>query len=173
MRGLPGSGKSTEAKKWAAMVPGAVIVSADHYMFGEGREFQLSRLQECHDLCFKAFEEALKNKTPLVIVDNTNTKFSDVVQYTNLCTHYGYAHTVLQIHVTLKVAFERNIHGVPLETLKLFAQRMWSDRMPTTWDVWNKGTPWNPNQDQVPRRQKPHREYPQIDHRKANGRSGL
>lgn len=143
MRGIPGSGKTTEANRWASMVPDAVTVSADHYMFADGQDFEFDRLLKCHELCMQDYSAALKH-APLVIVDNTNTKFSDIIYYVQQAERFGYDFTILQVHCSPKVAFKRGLHNVPLEALKAMAARIWSERLPTTWDVWNKGQPWKP-----------------------------
>lgn len=144
MRGVSGSGKTTVAKRWAERVPGAQIVSTDAYMFAGGREFDHTRLEFCHQQCKTDYRALLEAGTPLVIVDNTNTKFSSIVPYVEVIDELGCTFTVLQIHVDPKVAFERGIHKVPLETIEVMGIHMWSERLPSTWDVWSKGTPWRP-----------------------------
>ncbi len=144
MRGLPGSGKSTDARRWADLVTGTLIFSMDDYMYAGGRDFNPMLIERCHEQCRKDFELALQAKTPLVIVDNTNTKFSSIVPYVELIEKYHYSFTVMQFHVEPKVAAERNIHKVPLETLERMGKHLWFERVPSTWNVWNKGKPWRP-----------------------------
>lgn len=144
MRGIPGSGKTTEARRWAAHTPGSVIVSTDDYMYAGGREFDHTQLERCHEQCRIDFRALLEKKTPLVIVDNTNTKFSSIVPYVEIIDELGCTFTVFQIHVDPKVAFERGVHKVPLETIRVMGIHMWSERLPSTWDVWSKGVPWRP-----------------------------
>lgn len=146
MRGMPGSGKTTEARRWASLSSDHTIVSADDYMFAGGQPFEHTRLERCHEQCQTDFEAALVAGKALVIADNTNTKFSDIVPYVELAERHRRDFIVLQIHITPKLAFERNRHGVPLETLQLLGRRLWSERMPSTWNVWNKGMPWRPNE---------------------------
>lgn len=144
MRGIPGSGKTTEARRWASLVPGAIIVSTDDYMFAGGQAFDPGRLEFCHKQCFTDYMQALNDKTPLVILDNTNTKFSDVIPYIQEAESRGYEFTVMQLHIDPEEALKRGTHEVPRETLELLATRIWSNRLPSTWDVWNKGQPWRP-----------------------------
>lgn len=144
MRGISGSGKTTEAKRWAERVPGAQIVSTDAYMFAGGREFDHTQLERCHEQCKTDFRALLEAETPLVIVDNTNTKFSSIVPYIEIIDELGASFSVFQIHVDPKVAFERGTHKVPLETIEVMAIHMWSEHLPSTWDVWTKGAPWRP-----------------------------
>jgi len=144
MRGIPGSGKSTQAQRWAKLVPGTVIVSADTYMYAGGQEFADSRLSWCHEQCQAEYTRALEAKAPLVIVDNTNSKFSDIVFYVTEAERHGYEFMVLQINIEPRIAAERCVHKAPLKTVELFARRLWSERLPSTWDVWNQGVPWRP-----------------------------
>jgi len=132
MRGIPGSGKTTEAKRWQRMVPGAVICSMDNYMFANGQEFAFDRIEWCAEQCIRDYTQALKDRAPLVIVDNTNTRFSDMVVYVQLADQHGYGFTVLQVHVDPKVAFYRGTHKVPLESLETGGRRMWSERLPSS-----------------------------------------
>lgn len=144
MRGIPGSGKTTEAKRWASLVPGSIIVSSDDYMYAGGQDFDHTRLEFCHEQCQRDFEEFLRVGMPLVIVDNTNTTFSSMVPYVQKAEAYGYAFTILQINVDPKEAFERGTHKVPLATVEMFARRLSSERTPSTWNVWHKGRLWKP-----------------------------
>lgn len=143
-RGIPGSGKSTQAQYFNKLVPNSVLVSADIYMRAGGRPFDWSRLEACHNQCRTDYLKALQDKAPLVIVDNTNTKFSDLTWYAAEATSAGYKFVIYQMHVPPKVAFERGLHGVPLKTLELMAARMWHERMPSSWQVFDSGRPWRP-----------------------------
>jgi len=113
MRGISGSGKTTEANHWARIVPGAEIVSTDAYMYAGGREFDHTQLERCHEQCKTDYRALLVAKTPLVIVDNTNTKFSSIVPYVQMADELGYRFTVFQLHVDPKVAFERSVAQGP------------------------------------------------------------
>lgn len=147
MRGIPGSGKSTEAQRWLDMVPQGIAVSADTFMYAGDRAWDSDRLEWCHERCQETYVQMLDEGVPLIIVDNTNTKGSDLVFYVQWAERRGYAFSIFQINVDPKVAFERGRHPVPLATLELMGRRLWSERLPTTWDVWQKGAPWRPPQD--------------------------
>lgn len=144
MRGLPGSGKSTEARQWADLVTGTRIFSADDYMYANGRAFNPMLIEDCQEQCRADFEKALQGHTPLVIVDNTNTKLSSLRPYVKLIEAYAYNFTVVQFHVKPQVALERNIHGVPFPTLERMAKHMWFEKLPAEWHVWSRGKPWRP-----------------------------
>lgn len=144
MRGVPGSGKSTEAKRLASIYPSTPIFSMDDYMYAGDRPFNPFLIEHCHEQCRKDFEFALKDLKPLIIVDNTNAKFSSLVPYIELIEKHQADFTVMQLHVEPKVAFERNIHGVPLVTIERMAKHLWFERVPTTWKVYNMGKPWRP-----------------------------
>lgn len=145
LRGIPGSGKSTHARYFHELVPGSVIVSADQYMRAGDQPFEWSRLERCHNQCRTDFLQALNDKAPLVIVDNTNSKFADLVWYVSMSESHGYKFGIYQFHVEPEVAFKRQIHGVPLETLELMATRIWHERMPAGWTVFDNGRPWRPS----------------------------
>jgi predicted kinase len=145
MRGISGSGKTTEAQRWARTVPGSVVVSTDDYMFAGGRPFNPGLLQHSHEQCQKDFEQALLDKAPLVIVDNTNTKFSSMVPYVEIIERHRYDFTVMQLHIDPKTALQRTTHAVPLETLERMGKRMWFERLPPSWTVYSTGKPWRPN----------------------------
>jgi len=88
--------------------------------------------------------EAIRNKAPLIIVDNTNTKFSDLSYYVSEASNNNCDFSIFQFHVDPQEAFERQKHGVPLKTLELMATRIWHERMPSTWKVYDVGRPWRP-----------------------------
>ena len=143
-RGIPGSGKSTQARYFHELVPGSVMVSADIYMRAGDRPFEWHRLEACHNQCRTDYMQAMRDKAPLVIVDNTNTKFSDLAWYATEATNAGYKFAIYQLHVSPEVAFERGTHEVPLKTLEMMAARIWHERMPTAWQVFDMGRPWRP-----------------------------
>lgn len=144
MRGIPGSGKSTEARRWAGLVTGTPIFSTDDYMYEGGRAFNSFLLERCHEQCRADFKKALEARVPLVIVDNTNTKLSSLKPYVQLIEQQGYGFTIVQFHVKPSVALERNTHGVPLSTLERLATHMWCEQLPADWHVLSHGKPWRP-----------------------------
>jgi predicted ABC-type ATPase len=121
LRGVPGSGKSRfaanyrygeEKKGW--------ICSADQYFSKSGTyKFDPSKLPEAHQSCLRNFIDSISSSCPMIIVDNTNIHAWEMAPYIALGELYGYQ---VEIH-TFKVenpviAFERNIHNVPLKTIQ-------------------------------------------------------
>lgn len=87
LRGLPGSGKSTEARM--AFPEPKVICSADDFQ-PDLRNFDPSRLGECHSECRMMAMNAMNRKCPLVIIDNTNSRKWEYAEYDLMAAVFGY-----------------------------------------------------------------------------------
>jgi 2',3'-cyclic-nucleotide 3'-phosphodiesterase len=136
MRGLPGSGKSTVAKKLAATVEGAVIVSADDgLMVGGQYQFDVTKLGAAHGACQEAFKNALAFNKPLVIVDNTNTTPQEIQRYMDMAQNFGYEAVVMVVPCDVDTSAARNTHGVPREAIERMASRMASIPLDSSWRV--------------------------------------
>jgi len=136
MRGLPGSGKSTVAKKLAATVEGAVIVSADDgLMVGGQYQFDVTKLGAAHGACQAAFKTALAFNKPLVIVDNTNTTPQEIQRYMDMAQNFGYEAVVMVVPCDVDTSAARNTHGVPREAIERMASRMASIPLDSSWRV--------------------------------------
>jgi predicted kinase len=91
MRGVSGSGKSTMARKIAAMHDLSVILSTDDFFMKDGEyRFDPSRLGEYHAANVKRVETAMGDECPCVIVDNTNTQSWEMKPYVELAMEHGY-----------------------------------------------------------------------------------
>lgn len=141
LRGVAGSGKSTEAQRWLGRATAGIIVSADDYM---GIEFNFEKLEWCHQMCRSAFRDAIGARRDLIVVDNTNTKVSDMRVYVEIGRQAGYEVLILQINVDPRLGASRTLHNVPLETVERQGRRLWAERLPVDWEVWQKGRPWRP-----------------------------
>jgi predicted kinase len=128
MQGIPGSGKSTETNKY----PDAYIVSADHYFVGPdgSYQFDMSKLGAAHNQCKARFMVALRDKKPLIIVDNTNTTVKEFKSYVEEARTYGYEVEIIRIECDPEVAFKRGTHNVPRETVLKMANRLASSKLP-------------------------------------------
>lgn len=133
MSGISGSGKSTYIKeklvrgktfhttdRFAEFVhhPHTVVVSTDDYfkVIGGGYCFDPSNIGNAHGMCFYSFIDALREQTPLVIVDNTNCTTYEISPYMLAAQAWGYEAEVTTIGVkTEDVAWvaRRNLHQVP------------------------------------------------------------
>ena len=128
LRGIPGSGKSTESKKY----PDAYIVSADHYFIGSDGiyRFDISKIAAAHGQCKGRFTSALKAKKPLIIVDNTNTTAKEFKFYIDEARAYGYEVEIVRILCDPEVALKRGVHNVPKDTVIKMAGRLASSKLP-------------------------------------------
>ena len=134
MRGLPGSGKSTEAGMILAGLRAsglkAEIVSSDFFFTcrscGDYR-FRLQLLPIAHQWCRDEFARHLRDGVDAVIVDNTNISTAECKFYVQQALAYHYA-------VEFKEPFsdwafdidrleKRNAHGVPRQALEKMLAR--------------------------------------------------
>ncbi|MDE1925129.1 MAG: ATP-binding protein [Patescibacteria group bacterium] len=113
MRGVPGSGKSTVAKRIADS--GGVIHSTDSYFYKDGRyQFDLSLLGEYHQKNLQVFSESVCKGVPVVVCDNTNVKREHWEPYAQVARNAGYIVAVVSLpHPEPSAAAERNTHQVP------------------------------------------------------------
>ncbi|HLC66153.1 MAG TPA: ATP-binding protein [Candidatus Nanoarchaeia archaeon] len=118
MRGVPGSGKSTLARTLANGT-GAIHSTDDFfYVVGEYR-FDPSKLPENHNRNFAAFCCSLNAGISTVICDNTNGKRWNYEQYVRAAEQAGYRVAIVMMpHPAPEVAAARNIHRVPITTIR-------------------------------------------------------
>lgn len=130
MRGVSGSGKSTYIGKH---FPDAYVVSADHYFIGKSGEyvFDRNKLGAAHGQCKHKFLAALKKGTPLIVVDNTNTKLFEMKPYVKAAKEAGYEVSFVRLETPVSVAAKRNTHGVPEEAVQAMHDRM--AEIPSDW----------------------------------------
>ena len=129
LRGVPGSGKSTVAKKIKEVFTDheVVICSADDYFLTSAGEyiFDPSRLPEVHHSCLEKFKRAIAQDghKRIVIVDNTNSTFREYSKYNS-----GLPTFIIELFCKkddLPKYAARNLHQVPLEVI---------ERMFTRWE---------------------------------------
>lgn len=97
MRGVSGSGKSTLARKICAEQPEAIIISTDDFFTAEGQyKFDPKRLGEFHSANVKRAEDAMVEKCPCVIVDNTNTQAWEMRPYVELAMTHDYTVKIVE-----------------------------------------------------------------------------
>lgn len=112
-RGLPGSGKSTEAKKLD--IP---HYEADMYHMVDGKyKFDASKLGFAHDCCKNAVEYSLNNDKDCV-VSNTFTTKKEIAPYVEIAKRGGH-------DIKLKTMTKNygNIHDVPQEAIERMRDR--------------------------------------------------
>jgi predicted kinase len=120
IRGLPGAGKSTMAKK--LMNSTSVHLEADMFFEKDGKyEFKPYLLIEAHTWCL---HETIKNlkEGKTVIVSNTFTKFWELEPYLEAAQELtGNRFKV----ISLKTQF-KSIHGIPQDAMDRMSAR-WED----------------------------------------------
>lgn len=132
MRGLPGSGKSSWVR---AKCPEAVVCSADHFFEGgKGYQFDTSLLGMAHADCLRKALDAFHRKEEQVVIDNTNSRRWEFLNYARIAKLVGYEVVVAELVVEAgwlhrsqrsrdhRLA-ERNIHGVPLVVIEGMRRR--------------------------------------------------
>ena len=113
IRGLPGSGKSTYAKKL-----GCFNVEADMFHCRNGEyDFDASRSRLGHNWCQKNALFAMEQGID-VSVSNTFTQKWEIQPYLDFAAKTG--HKVKIIHMTTEYG---TIHGVPAETMQKMRDR--------------------------------------------------
>ena len=120
IRGLPGSGKTHQAKNLAELY-GWEHYEADHYMlnkFGE-YEFDSNKLKTVHNFCQANTERTLElGRT--VIVANTFTRIWEMQPYIDMA-----AKLKIKCHIFTATGNYANVHNVPEETI---------ERMRSNWE---------------------------------------
>ena len=127
MRGLPGSGKSSWVR---AKCPEAVVCSADHFFEGRGEpkrhpNFKRPLLGMAHADCLRKALDAFHRKEEQVVIDNTNSKSWEYLNYARIAKLVGYEVVVAELVVEAGAnrLAERNVHGVPLVVIEGMRRR--------------------------------------------------
>lgn len=88
MRGCPGSGKSSTAKK---LGEGGVVLSTDDFFVEDGRYvFNPTRLGEAHDWNIKRALKAISEGVSPIVIDNTNVLGWQAKPYVQAALAAGY-----------------------------------------------------------------------------------
>lgn len=126
MRGLPGSGKSFEARLLALRFA-AVVCSADDFRYdAEGNYIFIAKDNAlAHARCYLKFAEAIQAGHN-VVVDNTNIRRWEFEKYMDLAKKAGYSVTILAPPTPwawdVKECARRTVHGVPEDVIARMLQ---------------------------------------------------
>ncbi|TGM73320.1 ATP-binding protein [Leptospira mtsangambouensis] len=116
LRGIPGSGKSSLAKA-ISLTNGAPIYSIDSYFEDEAGEyhFDYQKNHLAYKECEAKTKQALEQRIPFVIVDNTFTLDWELEPYIRLAKEFGY-----RLHVvTVENRHDgKNVHQIPDEQIE-------------------------------------------------------
>jgi adenylate kinase family enzyme len=112
-RGLPGSSKSTQAKKL-----GCLHVEADMFFMQDG-EYKWSgdRVSHAHKWCYDSVLNAMSHKMD-VVVSNTFTQVWEMEKYIISATNNGYDVVVYRCMRDFG-----NVHSVPEEAIQRMKER--------------------------------------------------
>ncbi len=137
LSGISGSGKSTIAKSLGGSL--TVVCSADDYFVdvesGEYR-FDPSKLSEAHGACLKKFvSHLLRGEVDTIIVDNTNLTALELAPYVALAQAYRAATELVTFPADVDLCAKRNLHGVPIATLRRMAKTLSERVLPVYWNI--------------------------------------
>ena len=119
IRGIPGSGKSTTARKMKEKNPEYIHIEADMFFMRDGvYVFDASKLGAAHAWC-QARTEAELRAGKTVIVSNTFTTIKELLPYFQIADRVLGTYPVVH---TCHGEFE-NIHGVPPEKVNQMRDR--------------------------------------------------
>ena len=112
VRGLPGAGKSTFAKRMLDTKMADAHFEADMYFEKDGKyQFDPGKLNAAHMWCRNEVEKALHDGRN-VVVSNTFTKHSEMYPYIHFCKSNGYHYKVIRLETNYG-----SIHNVPPESI--------------------------------------------------------
>jgi predicted kinase len=142
LQGVPGAGKSTFVEALSAylgnpMTDDVQVCSADHFFVDaetDNYNFNRHLLGQAHAACFENFQywtAKRGDKRPLyIVVDNTNTTQKKIKRYIDEANANHWDIVTITFDVDPEVAAARNIHGVPLETIKKMDERLKDCKLP-------------------------------------------
>jgi predicted kinase len=140
MQGVPGSGKSSYVKSLRPVA--TVVCSADTFFeswspeTGATYNFDPSKLGEAHGECLLSFVDAMEYANQdgdTVVVDNTNTTAMEIAPYMALANAYGCEVEIVRVQCDPEIAAARNIHGVPLASIRRMADNIANFHAPPFW----------------------------------------
>ena len=122
VRGLPGSGKSSLAKKLTELV-----YSADDFFTNKKGEYNFNAklLGKAHEWCWSKVRDAMFIGANAVAVANTFTQAWEAEKYYQIAEEYGYSVFVIECQNDFG-----NVHDVPQESIDAMKERWEKDLTP-------------------------------------------
>ena len=122
VRGLPGSGKSSLAKKVTELV-----YSADDFFTNKKGEYNFNAklLGKAHEWCWGKVRDAMFIGANAVAVANTFTQAWEAEKYYQIAEEYGYSVFVIECQNDFG-----NVHDVPQESIDAMKKRWEKDLTP-------------------------------------------
>lgn len=120
VKGIPGSGKSTLAHK---MKGDGVVLSTDDFFMVEGvYHWTAERVGAGHRWNQNRCRKAVQENVSTIVIDNTNLVAKEIKPYLDIIKKTDYGVLVAEPYNehcrNAEVLFERNKHGVPMETIQ-------------------------------------------------------
>lgn len=117
IRGLPGSGKSTFARKFAAM--GYAWFEADQYFETSNGEYRFDRtcLRDAHNVCQQQTYDALYQGNN-VVVSNTFSRQWEIQPYRDMASNLG-----ARLTIVICEGNYGNVHSVPEAAITAMRER--------------------------------------------------
>lgn len=129
MRGCPGSGKSTKAKKLAG-TNGQIFSTDDYFMIGGEYKWEPAKIGAAHSWNQKRALAAVKANIPIIIIDNTNTTIREMRSYLphiEMARLNGYQIMIEEPETYWRLDIEeldkRNTHNVPKQSIQKMLNR--------------------------------------------------
>ena len=122
VRGLPGSGKSSLAKKITE-----TLYSADDFFTNKKGEYNFNAklLGKAHEWCWGKVRDAMFIGANAVAVANTFTQAWEAEKYYQIAEEYGYSVFVIECQNDFG-----NVHDVPQESIDAMKKRWEKDLTP-------------------------------------------
>ena len=122
VRGLPGSGKSSLAKKITE-----TLYSADDFFTNKKGEYNFNAklLGKAHEWCWGKVRDAMFIGANAVAVANTFTQAWEAEKYYQIAEEYGYSVFVIECQNDFG-----NVHDVPQESIDAMKERWEKDLTP-------------------------------------------
>lgn len=130
IRGIPGSGKTTAARK---MVVGLTEIGlsvthfeADMFFENDGGEYMFNpkKLPEAHRWCQDQVKNSMASGVDAIIVSNTFTTNKEMKPYFELAEKWNYGMVITEpTENDVETCYNRCIHKVPRETIQRMADR--------------------------------------------------
>jgi len=132
LSGASGSGKSRLAG-WLKE-NGAVVCSADDFFMNNGKYvYDPEKIGGAHAACLRDFVHYIRNKQPVIVVDNTSIDIEDIAPYYALGVAYEYRTSIFTTLCDPSIAYSRCTHNVPWSTIQSMCARLENRKLPYWW----------------------------------------
>lgn len=121
-RGLPGSGKSTEAKKIGCIV----LEPQDNWFIQNGKYKWIKEKAHVAENNSILLLQCIMNIGYDVAVAEILPRLEDIYKYIDVAKSFNYNYEVIDLKISPQLSYERNIHNVNFEDIKHYDE-IWED----------------------------------------------